>query len=126
MIPPRRCAGVRVLRGNEVFDLAHNDHIRLAVERASRSSVVLVRMETDVCIAHSAVGLVDLDYRVAAVTDALFAPGDAHDHGLERLRGSGVELVSATGLFYEWLPSLAKAQAFKASHPELAAPGFHR
>ena len=108
-----------------VFGATGNDEIRRWLLGQRRRTAVLVGMETDVCIAHSAIGLLDAGFRVAAVTDAMFSPGAAHEHGLERMRGAGAELVSAKGLFYEWLPSLEHVRTFKAAHPDLGRPlGF--
>jgi nicotinamidase-related amidase len=104
------------------FDLTADDAIRAAVEETGRRTAVLVGMETDVCVAQSALGLCDRGFRVAAVADATFSPGEAHAAGLERMRGVGLELVSVKGVFYEWLPSLDEFREFKTSHPELARP----
>ncbi len=104
------------------FDFCCDESIRAAVQQSARRTAVLVGMETDVCVAQSAIGLVDLGFRVAAVTDATFSPGTAHGHGLERLRGIGVELVSTKGLFYEWLPSLDDLSEFKRTRGDLARP----
>jgi nicotinamidase-related amidase len=67
-------------------------------------------METDVCDAHSALGLIDRGYRVAAVRDAVAAPEPAHQHGLDRIRAAGAELVGTKGLFYEWTRSVERSR----------------
>jgi nicotinamidase-related amidase len=102
-----------------VFGLAGDPPLLAALERAGRRSVVLLGLETDVCVAQSAIGLRErgLDARVAM--DATASPGDAHEHGLERLRGAGVPLVSAKGVFMEWVRTPAACRAFEAAHPEL-------
>ena len=84
------------------FGLADVPEILAAVEATGRRTAVLVGMETDVCVAHSALGLLDRDYRVVVVRDAVLAPSDAHDDGIERMRAAGVTLIGAKGLFYEW------------------------
>ena len=85
------------------FGLADVADILGAVEATGRRTTVLVGMETDVCVAHSALGLLDRGYRVVVVRDAVLAPpGDAHDDGIERMRSAGVTLIGAKGLFYEW------------------------
>jgi len=82
-------------------------------------------LETDVCIAHSAITLSESGYAVAAIADALFSPGEAHRHGLRRLRAEGVLLLSAKELFYDWTRTLDDARAVVESHPELEPPpGF--
>lgn len=109
----------------DAFGAVGNDDLRNHLASIGRTTAVLVGMETDVCVSHSAIGLLDRRWRVAAVSDALFSPGKAHDHGLERLRHVGVELVSAKGLFYEWLPSVSAVREFKGANPSLRKPpGF--
>ena len=56
-------------------------------------------------------------YHVAAVADALFSPGEAHRHGLDRLRAEGVQLLSAKELFYDWARTLADVRALVRDHP---------
>ena len=86
---------------------------------------MLAGLETDVCIAHSAISLRERGYHVAAVADALFSPGEAHRHGLDRLRSEGVQLLSAKELLYDWARTLAAVRALVAMHPELELPpGF--
>ena len=108
-----------------VFAAGDNPPIRAALEATGRSTVVLAGLETDVCVAHSAISLRERGYHVAAVADALFSPGDAHRHGLDRLRSEGVQLLSAKELLYDWARTLAAVRALVASHPGLEPPpGF--
>jgi nicotinamidase-related amidase len=87
--------------------------------------VVLVGMETDVCVTHSALGFVEQGRRVVVIHDAVFSAGVSHGHGLARLRQEGIELMSAKELYYEWLRDLPTVLAFDAAHPDLASPpGF--
>jgi nicotinamidase-related amidase len=117
-------AGAAVL-AKPVFAAGDNPPIRAALDATRRHTVVTVGLETDVCVAHSAISLKERGYHVAAVTDALFSPGEAHLHGLERLRSEGVQLVSAKELFYDWSRSLADVRALVRAYPELEAPpGF--
>jgi nicotinamidase-related amidase len=91
------------------FGLAEVPKIMAAVEATGRRTAVLVGLETDVCVAHSALGLLDRGYRVVVVRDAVLAPSDAHDDGIERLRAAGVTLIGAKGLFYEWVRTVDAA-----------------
>lgn len=92
------------------FGLADVPEIMDAVGATGRRAAVLVGMETDVCVAHSALGLLDRAFRVVVVRDAVLAPGDAHDDGIERMRAAGVTLIGAKGLFYEWARTVEAAQ----------------
>ena len=86
---------------------------------------MLIGLETDVCVAHSALGLKDLGQRVVAVHDAVFSPGAAHANGLGRLDRAGVELVSAKELAYDWLRTLTGVREFFRDNQDLAdPPGF--
>jgi nicotinamidase-related amidase len=95
------------------FGLADVPEILASVESTGRRTAILVGMETDVCVAHSALGLLDRGYRVAAVRDAVASPGAAHDDGIERMRTSGVVLVGTKGLFYEWVRTVHGASAME-------------
>jgi nicotinamidase-related amidase len=108
-----------------VFGLADDPAILAAVKRTGRRTAVLVGMETDVCVAHSAIGLLDRGLRVAVVADATFSPGDMHAHGLRRIADAGATVIHAKGVYYEWIRTLEAARAFEAANPGLSEPpGF--
>jgi len=108
-----------------VFGLAGVPEILAVVESTGRRTAILAGAETDVCVAQSAIGLRDRGFRVAVVSDATFSPGAMHGHGLDRMRGAGVEIQHAKGVYYEWLRTVEVASAFKAAHPDVARPpGF--
>lgn len=109
----------------QVFGADANPEIDHAVRRHGRGAVVLVGLETDVCVAHSAIGWRAAGIRTVVVHDAVHSAGEAHAHGLARLRADGVEMLSAKELYYEWLRDLPSVRAFDGAHPELTAPpGF--
>jgi len=97
------------------FGLAAQPDILEAVQQTQRKTAVMIGYETDVCVTHSALGLMDLGYRVAVVADATGSPGEAHQIGLERIRGAGGIIVSAKSLYYEWVRTVEKALAFEDS-----------
>ena len=96
------------------FGLASQADILQAVEQTQRKTAVLIGYETDVCVTHSALGLMDLGFRVVVVSDATGSPGDAHHIGLERIRAAGGIIVSAKSLYYEWVRTVEKALEFEA------------
>jgi hypothetical protein len=73
-------------------------------------------------VAHSALSLFDRGWRVICVGDAVASPGAAHDAGMERMRAAGVPVLCAKQLHYEWLRTVAAAQAFREAHPALVEP----
>jgi nicotinamidase-related amidase len=120
-----RLPGGTAVLPKSVFGLADEPEILAAVDATGRRTAVLVGAETDVCIAHSAVGLLDRGYRVVVVADATFSPAAMHEHGLRHVDAAGAEIRHAKGVYYDWVRTLAAARAFEAAHPDLAAPpGF--
>ena len=89
--------------GSPVFDkptsaLSCAAPILEAVRVPGRGTAVLVGFETDVCVAQSAVGLVDTGLRVVVVEDAVHSPGELHARGLARAVAGGAELNHAKGV----------------------------
>jgi nicotinamidase-related amidase len=84
------------------------------VTQTGRGEFVLVGLETDVCVAQSAIGLMDLGYRVAVIDDATASPPPHHDYGIARVRAAGAVITSVKGIYYEWmrdLPTMHRARA---------------
>ncbi len=107
------------------FGCDANPEILAAIEATAAGTTILVGLETDVCVAHSALGLQERGKRVVAVHDALYSPGAAHRNGLGRMERARVELVSAKELVYDWLRTVPATRAFFRSNPDLGdPPGF--
>ena len=100
-------AGAPPVFNRMVFGLWGQDDIREAVEASGRDSFVLVGLETDVCVAQSALGLQAAGRRVAVVEDACGSPPPHHDYGIQRLRDAGITVTSVKGVYYEWVRDLA-------------------
>jgi nicotinamidase-related amidase len=81
-----------------------------AIRATGRSTVVVVGFETDVCVAQSAVGLLDLGLRTVVVADATYSTGGHHRHGLERMTHAGVEHNHFKGLVFELLRHVGYAR----------------
>lgn len=97
------------------FGLAAQRDILEAVQATGRNTAILIGYETDVCITHSALGLMDLGYRVAVVADATGSPAEAHQIGLDRIRRAGGIIVSAKSLYYEWIRTVEKSIEYQNS-----------
>jgi len=95
------------------FGLAACPPIMADLERHGRHTAVLCGVETDVCVAQSAVGLVDAGWRVAVVEDAVGSPGAAHEQGLARMRAAEVLLVGTKGLCYEWIRTVERVDGLE-------------
>jgi nicotinamidase-related amidase len=97
-----------------VFGLYDQADIRDAVTASGRNEFVLVGLETDVCIAHSALGLAAAGHRVVVLADGCGSPPPHHAAGLDRLRGAGVMVTTIKGMYYEWVRDLATLARVKA------------
>ena len=118
-LPP----GIQV-HNKMVFDLAADSGIMRAVKATGRGTAVLAGLETDVCVAHSAIGLLGTGYKVVVVEDACAAPGKAHRYGLARMRGAGALISNLKSLYYEWLRTVEGSRAFyEEFKDELGDPG---
>jgi nicotinamidase-related amidase len=83
--------------------------------RAARPRVVLTGIETHVCVLHTALDLLALDFRVYLAVDAVGArsPRD-HDVALRRLEQAGAILTTSEMCLFEWLGG-SKHPQFKAA-----------
>lgn len=107
-----------------IFGLMDQADIRAAVTASKRDQFVLAGMETDVCIAHSAMGLQAAGHRAIVIDDACHSPPPHHEHGLRRLRDAGVAVTSIKGLFYEWARDLETLRRIKPRMNEPLPPGL--
>jgi len=97
-----------------IFGLMSQADIRAAVDATKRDCFVLVGLETDVCIAHSALGLAAADRRAVVIDDACGSPPPHHEHGLRRLHDAGITVTSVKVIFYEWVRDLETYHRVKA------------
>ena len=103
------------------FGLAGTPAILEAVLQTGRTTAILVGFETDVCVAQSAIGLVDLAFRAVVPEDAVYTNSAVeHERGLVRMTGAGVERNHCKGLTFEWLHTVDRALE---TFPEAAALG---
>ncbi len=102
-----------------VFGLAHQPDILAAVEQTGRKTAALIGLETDVCVMHSAIGLLEHGHRVVIVTDATGTPAPGQEVGLSRMQSAGAVLTNMKGLFYEWLRTIEAVNRFHRELPEM-------
>lgn len=73
-----------------------------ALSATGRRQVVLLGMETHICIAQTALALAGSGYQVQVVADACCSREDAaHDTALARMRQAGVIVTCAESVMYE-------------------------
>jgi nicotinamidase-related amidase len=107
-----------------IFGLAADPNIASVIKETNRNVSILVGLETDVCVAQSAIGLLGQGYQVVVVEDACASPGKSHSRGLERMRNAGVLVSNVKSLFYEWLRTVEDCREFYSQHKDdLGDPG---
>jgi nicotinamidase-related amidase len=116
-------AGVPV-RNKMIFGLTAQPDLRAAIEETGRQEFVLTGLETDVCVAHSALGLLDAGYRVAVASDATASPPPHHDAGLTRMAAAGAIITNVKGIYYEWVRDLATNARVRAQLNLPLPPGL--
>ena len=107
----RRAADATATVARTTFGLTGSEEAVAWVAASGRQIVVLTGFETDVCVAQSGAGLVDLGYRVVVPVDAAYSSNATeHHHGLERLRSAGAGFSSTKGVTFEWLETIPAAR----------------
>lgn len=95
-----------------VFGLAEDHEIISAVKATGRRTAILVGLKTDVCIAHSAIGLIQCGCQVVVAADATASPGAVPAIGLERMWRAGVLVSNVKSLYYEWIRTVDRDKEF--------------
>jgi len=92
------------------FGLAAHEPAVDAIRATGRRTAVLAGFETDVCIAQSAIGLLELGFRAVVLEDAVYTnAAQEHERGIARMTGAGVERNHCKGLAFEWLHTVDRA-----------------
>jgi nicotinamidase-related amidase len=82
-----------------VFGRCGQADMLAGVTETGRDEFVLIGLETDVCICHSALGLQGKGYRVAAIADATGSLPPHHEAGLSRMARAGIIITNAKGIY---------------------------
>jgi nicotinamidase-related amidase len=106
------------------FAATGSPEIMSAIRATQRPVAVLVGYETDVCVAQSAVGLLEAGLRVIVVEDATFSPGPMHARGLARAVRDGAELDHTKGVGYEWVRTVEASRGVIDADPDLNPAPF--
>lgn len=79
------------------------------LEQTGRKQVVLVGMETHICILQTALALKSQGFQVFVVEDAVSSRAKANQYNaLQRLRGAGVIITNVESVVFEWLQDAAQ------------------
>ena len=85
-----------------------------ALAQTGRKQVILVGLETHVCILQSALALQSQGYQVYVIEDAVCSRKIDHKfYALQRMQQQGITLINYESVLFEWLKD--------ASHPDFRA-----
>lgn len=85
-----------------------------ALKHSEREQIIVVGMESHVCVLQSAFDLVAEGYAVYVVEDAVCSRRlENYQNALDRLRQAGVRIISAESAIFEWLVD-SRHEHFKA------------
>ena len=111
------------LPAKTTFSCCGADTFLEELEMLRRPNVVLVGMETHVCVAQTALDLLHAGLHVFLAVDALAARGAIdHDTALRRLEQAGAVPTTAEALAFEWVGDSSHPQ-FKAVSAMIIARG---
>ena len=82
-----------------------------ALQALSREQVILIGMETHVCILQSTIELLNGGYRPVIITDAVCSRHrDNYETALNRMYQAGAVIANAESVIFEWLRDARHAQ----------------
>ena len=92
------------------FSVTGCDEAMAAIDELGRRQIVIVGIETHICVSLTALDLVERGFEVIVCPDAVSSrTQDRHKLGMERLRDGGVVPAHTEAIAYEWMQT--------ASHP---------
>ena len=96
------------------FSCARDASIKSHLQTLGRKQIVLIGIETHVCVLQTAIDLIDSGYDVFVVVDAVSSRKELdHHYGLKRIKQTGGWLVTSEMVFFEWVEKAGPSE-FKA------------
>lgn len=96
------------------FSAADSPEFMLGLRDSGRDQVILVGIETHICMSLTAHGLLRQEYEVAVCPDASSSrTNDRHKLGMERIRDAGIVPAHTDAVAYEWM-GRADSPSFKS------------
>lgn len=96
------------------FSCCQADDYLTILKQSGRRQAVIVGMESHVCVLQTAIELLQSQYSVFVVEDAICSRNTAHtQNALNRLRQSGAVISNHESVLFEWLRD-ARHEHFKA------------
>lgn len=98
-----------LLSSQKVYEKVHfsclgDASIKEKLRALDKKQIVLIGIETHVCVLQTALDLLLAGYGVFVVVDAVSSRHELdHHYGLKRMKQAGAELVTSEMVFFEWL-----------------------
>jgi nicotinamidase-related amidase len=93
------------------FSCADNDGFMANLRTSHRRSVILVGMETHICVVQTALALQGQGYQVFVVEDAVCSRTQDNKHNaMQRMRQAGVIITNTESVLFEWLVDAKHAE----------------
>ncbi|KTC86488.1 hydrolase [Legionella brunensis] len=84
------------------------------LENLKKKQLVLIGIETHVCVLQTAIDLQEAGYDVFVVVDAVSSRSELdYKYGLKRMKQAGIQLITSEMVFFEWVGQAGTAE-FKA------------
>jgi hypothetical protein len=102
--------------GKESFSSWQNNHFREKLEALGRRTAIIIGIECHVCVYQTAIDLIENDYCVYIVTDAVSSrTAENCSAGLAAMQSAGAKITSTEMVLFELLRTAADAH-FKEIH----------
>jgi isochorismate hydrolase len=86
------------------FSCWKEPHFKQTLEALKKQQIVLIGIETHVCVLQTALDLIQAGYQVFVVVDAVSSRHEIdYRYGLKRMKQDGAHLVTAEMVFFEWV-----------------------
>ncbi len=78
--------------------------IQTQLQELGKKQLILMGIETHVCVLQTALDLIDAGYNIFVVVDAVSSRQELdHKYGLKRMKQHGAQLVTSEMVFFEWI-----------------------
>lgn len=115
-----------------VFDKVHFScwrapALQAKIQSLKKKQIVLIGIETHVCVLQTALDLIDAGYEVFVVVDAVSSRHEIdYRYGLKRIKQLGGHLVTSEMVFFEWVEQAGTPEFKQLSKTYLGSGGEQR
>tara|TARA_Y100000588_G_C13976786_1_gene805377 strand:- start:106 stop:651 length:546 start_codon:yes stop_codon:yes gene_type:complete len=86
------------------FSCVHEEQFSTSIKAINRQQIILMGIETHVCVFQTAIDLKNQGYDVFVVGDVVSSRKETdHAFALQRMQQHGIEIVTKEMIFFEWV-----------------------